>query len=134
MKTKLQKKEIIPFKKEDFPLHGSFHSTMSAKDFDESKLFLNKGEYDRDYVINFIKMILSMCDQHKTDMSANLAFTLKVSLEKLLKSILQETEPVNPDPMILHTCKRCGKQAVIHKNLDHLDLCECKNRLTHSKK
>lgn len=134
MKKKPQSKEMTQHKSEDFSLFGSFHSTMSAKDHDQSKLFLNKGKYDRDYVINFIKMILSMCDQHKIDMSANLAFTLKVSLEKLLKSIIQENEPVNPNPMVLHTCKRCGKQEVIHKNLEHLDLCECKNRLTHSNK
>jgi hypothetical protein len=96
----------------------------NAKKIDlNERLSLKKGKYDRDYVISLITILLSYCEYYKFD-GANFPFSLRVSLEALLRSIDGEAFPIEKDPIMSHYCSKCAQTIVIRKSEIQDHVCE----------
>lgn len=96
------------------------------KELDE--LSLKKGEYDRKYVINLIKMVIGHCERYKFD-GHNLGFSLKQSLQRLLVSIEAEEMKSNENAQVMVGCENCGRKEVVKLKEAKGWACDCmKNR------
>lgn len=85
---------------------------------------LTKGKYDIDYSIGICRMVLGHCDHHKICTSANLAISLKHSLNKLIKFLESEKIPKNSNPVILFTCPVCKHSEVICAHIEDKYQCQ----------
>ena len=73
------------------------------------------GTCDVSFVINLLKKILSICSNHKTDPSYNLALTLTHSIKQFLAMIEMQNSLVDRNPYVMLFCVKCGNAESVFK-------------------
>lgn len=91
----------------------------------QEKIQLEHGKYDITYMINLLTIIHEQCEKQK--FNRDFAFSMRMSIQRLLGMLIIERDNKNQDHVIMFTCDKCGQSELIFQKDEYAHRCNfCK--------